>query len=123
MLRLAQERDNLNVIFDQIGSPTYARDLARVCLDIARQHENWSETSEVYHFSNEGVCSWYDLSIAIFKNASINCDVNPIESSEYITKAKRPHYSLLNKKKIKLAFGIEIKHWEESLSVMLSELN
>ena len=123
MLRLAQERDNLNVIFDQIGSPTYSRDLARVCLDIARQHENWSETSEVYHFSNEGVCSWYDLSIAIFKNASINCDVNPIESSEYITKAKRPHYSLLNKKKIKLAFGIEIKHWEESLSVMLSELN
>jgi dTDP-4-dehydrorhamnose reductase len=112
MLRLGKEKDSLNVIFDQIGTPTYAADLAASILKILSQNKF---ISGIYHFSNEGVCSWYDFATAIFKIAQINCQVNPIETKDYPAKAPRPYYSVLNKAKIKNSFGLSIAHWEESL--------
>lgn len=120
MLRLSKERDTLGVIFDQIGTPTYARDLAKLILDIIPQIEN--ETPEVYHYSNEGVSSWYDFAKAIFEIKNISCKVNSIETSEYPTPARRPYYGVLNKTKIKQAFKIEIPHWRESLKDALKEM-
>jgi dTDP-4-dehydrorhamnose reductase len=113
MQRLGQERDSLNVIFDQVGSPTYATDLALAILNILPQAG--SHSSEIYHYSNEGVCSWYDFAKAIFDASDIQCQVNPIETKEYPTPAKRPHYSLMNKAKIKQQFGLEIPYWRDSL--------
>ncbi len=119
MLRLGQERDSLNVIFDQIGSPTYATDLAKACLAvIARSNSDVA----IYHYSNEGVCSWYDFAKAIFEQSDVECAVNPIETKDYPTPAKRPHYSLMNKAKIKQIFGIEIPYWKDSLKVCLQKL-
>ncbi|MHC3994939.1 dTDP-4-dehydrorhamnose reductase [Thiomicrolovo sp. ZZH C-3] len=120
MLRLGRERDELGVIFDQIGTPTYARDLARVILDILPLLE--SEGTEVYHYSNEGVCSWYDFAKAIFELAGVGCTVNPIETKAYPTPATRPHYSLLNKMKIKRDFGLTIPYWRDSLNSCLEKL-
>lgn len=112
MIRLGQERDNLNVVFDQIGTPTYARDLARVIMHIL-SFEAWN--SGLYHFSNEGVCSWYDFTKTIHRIADITCNVQPILSKDYPTKATRPFYSVLNKEKIKKVYNIQIPHWEKSL--------
>jgi dTDP-4-dehydrorhamnose reductase len=112
MLRLGAERDSLNVIFDQIGTPTYAADLAIAILKILSS-DKWMPG--IYHFSNEGVCSWYDFTKRIHKLAGIYCRVNPIETKEYPTRTPRPHYSVLNKSKIKSTFGIEIPYWEDSL--------
>jgi dTDP-4-dehydrorhamnose reductase len=113
MLRLGKDRDSLGVIFDQVGTPTYARDLAKAILDILPKVE--SDKVEIYNYSNEGVLSWYDFSKEIMRMAKINCVVNPIETKEYPTPAKRPHYSLLNKSKIKEKFQIEIPFWKDSL--------
>ena len=123
MIRLGQERDSLNVIFDQIGTPTYARDLAKACLDIANQTENWPTTPKVYHYSNEGVCSWYDFSATIMELMKINCKVFPIETKDYPSKSKRPHYSVLNKKEIKEKFKLEIPYWKSALEECLNEQN
>jgi dTDP-4-dehydrorhamnose reductase len=105
MLRLGSERKQLNVVFDQIGTPTYARDLAQVLLTILLQIENGSISRSkcygIFHFSNEGVCSWYDFAKAVFKQTNITCEVLPIESSDYPTPAKRPPFSVLNKGKLK----------------------
>ena len=120
MLRLGKERDTLGVIFDQIGSPTYARDLAQAILDILPSINN--ESVEVYHYSNEGVCSWYDFAKAIFELSNIECQVNAIETKEYPTPAKRPHYSLLNKAKIKKEFNLSIPYWRYSLKESLIKL-
>lgn len=120
MLRLGNDKDELGVIFDQVGTPTYAADLAKVILDILPQLNN--EDVQTYHYSNEGVCSWYDLAKAIFEPSEIKCKVNPIETKEYPTPAKRPHYSLLNKTKIKNAFNIEIPYWKDSLRSCLKTL-
>ncbi|AXA33389.1 dTDP-4-dehydrorhamnose reductase [Francisella adeliensis] len=120
MLRLGRERDTLDVIFDQVGTPTYARDLALAILDILPKINN--EEVEVYHYSNEGVASWYDFSKEIMDMTQINCVVNPIETSAYPTPAKRPHYSLLNKKKIKNSYGINIPNWRDSLKDCLKKL-
>jgi len=114
MLRLGKERDQLGVIFDQVGTPTYAKDLAKSILNIFTKVQN--DKVEIYHYSNEGVCSWYDFAQAIFELSEINCQVNPIETKEYPTPAKRPHYSLLNKSKIKKDFGITIPYWKSSLA-------
>ncbi len=126
MLRLGKERDQLRVVFDQIGTPTYARDLAVAMLDILQQAEQTPELKQqlkgVYHYSNEGVCSWYDFALAIFELCDIHCRVAPIESSEYPTPAARPPFSVLNKAKIKQTFGLEIPHWRESLLACLVEL-
>ena len=109
MLRLGKERDELNVVVDQVGSPTYARDLARAILQIIPQLKN--ESVEVYHFSNEGVCSWYDFSKAIFEIAGVDCRVNAIVGSEYPAPAKRPFYSVLNKKKITEEYNVDSIDW------------
>lgn len=114
MLRLGKERDSLGVIFDQVGTPTYARDLALAILDILPQINN--TTPEIYHYSNEGVASWYDFAQAIFELSNIKCNVNPITTDQYPTPASRPHYSLLNKAKIKNNFGITIPYWKQSLT-------
>jgi len=120
MLRLGKEKDFLNVIFDQVGSPTYAKDLAKTILDILPKIDN--EKVELYHYSNEGVCSWYDFAKSIFAFSHINCPVNPIETKDYPTPATRPHYSLLNKAKIKNDFSITIPHWKESLQRCLENI-
>lgn len=120
MLRLGNERDNLGVIFDQIGTPTYAYDLAKLILDVIPKLNN--EIPEVYHYSNEGVCSWYDFAKAIFEINNVSCQVNPIETSEYPTPARRPHYGVLNKTKIKQAFNIEIPYWRDSLKKALEKM-
>ena len=120
MLRLGQERDELGVIFDQVGTPTYARDLAETLLAMLPRLE--SEGVEIYHYSNEGVCSWYDFAKAIFELSGVGCRVNAIETKEYPTPATRPHYSLLNKTKIKRDHGLEIPYWRDSLKVCLETM-
>jgi len=121
MLRLGRERDSLGVIYDQVGTPTYAKDLAEVILDILRknqycQSELVSESQvKIYNYSNEGVASWYDFAKEIMDIANISCQVNPIETKDYPTPAKRPHYSVLNKSKIKSDFDIELQYWKDSL--------
>ena len=116
MLRLGREREELGVIYDQVGTPTSARDLALAILWII-QHPalNAQKATEIYHFSNEGVCSWYDFAKTIFELSDIHCHVKPIETKEYPTPAKRPHYSLLSKAKIKNTFDITIPYWKDSL--------
>ena len=119
MIRLGRERDSLGVIFDQVGTPTYARDLARAIFAAIRQ----GVTPGIYHFSNEGVCSWYDFTKAIHRLAGITtCQVKPLHTSEYPTKAKRPHYSVLDKTKIKHTYGIEVPYWEESLAECIYQM-
>ena len=117
MRRLGAERDSLNVVFDQIGTPTYAADLARAIVGLLPQIKDGSK--ETYHFSNEGVCSWYDFAREIMKLSGLKCRVNAIESAQYPTKAKRPFYSVLNKAKIK-SMGIDVPHWQESLEKCLT---
>jgi len=113
MIKLGKEKKELGVIIDQIGTPTYAKDLAKVILQIIPKIKN--KNVELYHFSNEGVCSWYDFAKTIFELLDIKVKVNAIESSQYPTAAKRPQYSVLNKKKIKNTFQIEVAYWKDSL--------
>ncbi|WP_435254339.1 dTDP-4-dehydrorhamnose reductase [Tenacibaculum sp. A30] len=115
MIRLGEEKESLNVVYDQIGTPTYARDLAKVCLHIISLNRKIDRDSKIYHFSNEGVTSWYDFAKAIIEFGNLPCAINPIESKEYKTLAKRPHYSVLNKQKIKNDFTIEVPYWRDSL--------
>lgn len=126
MLRLGKEKDQLGIVFDQIGTPTYAEDIADAILTILTKVENGEkeplEISGVFHYSNEGVTSWYDFAKAIFEHENIQCDVNPIESYEYPTPAKRPPFSVLNKKKVKKHFGLKIPHWKDSLNTCLKAL-
>ena len=123
MVRLAKERRELSVIYDQVGSPTSAKDLALVLLMIIDSPQLQSQRgTEIYHYSNEGVCSWYDFAIAIFKSAPIRCKVIPIETKDYPTPAKRPHYSLLNKAKIKNTFELTIPYWRDSLPECLQHI-
>ncbi len=117
MLKLGRERDSLGIIFDQVGTPTYARDLAKAILDILPQIKN--ETVEIYHYSNEGVLSWYDFAKEIMRMAKLDCKISPIETKEYPTPAARPHYSLLNKSKIKEQYSIMIPYWKDSLNECL----
>ena len=117
MLRLGREKESLGVIFDQVGTPTYAKDLAKTILDIIPRITN--EKVEIYNYSNEGVLSWYDFAKEIMRMAKLNCKINPIETFQYPTPAKRPHFSLLNKSKIKSTFNIEIPYWKDSLDECL----
>ena len=119
MIRLGKEKPELGVIFDQIGTPTYARDLAVVIMTAI----NKGIVPGVYHFSNEGVISWYDFTKAIHRMAGITtCHVKPLHTVEYPTPASRPHYSVLDKTKIKKVYGIEIPYWEESLKDCIEKL-
>ena len=125
MLRLGKDRDVLGVIFDQVGTPTYARDLAKTILEIIPKIQN--DKVEIYNYSNEGVLSWYDFAKEIMRMAKIECQINPIETSEYLalnadTPATRPHFSLLNKAKIKKEFGVVIPFWKDSLDACLKEM-
>lgn len=119
MLRLGRERETLGVIFDQVGTPTYARDLATAIWTAIRQ----GIVPGIYHFSNEGVCSWYDFTKAIHRLAGITtCEVKPLHTADYPTRAVRPHYSVLDKTKIKETYGLSIPHWEESLALCITQL-
>tara|TARA_R110002033_G_scaffold9971_2_gene32725 strand:- start:53764 stop:54630 length:867 start_codon:yes stop_codon:yes gene_type:complete len=120
MLRLGSEKEELGVIFDQIGTPTYAKDLAKTILDIIPKINN--KKVEIYNYSNEGVLSWYDFAKEITKMAKLNCKINPIETFQYPTPAVRPHYSLLNKTKIKKEFNLEIPYWKDGLDDCLRKL-
>lgn len=119
MLRLGRERDKLGVVFDQVGTPTYAHDLAQAIMTAIEQ----GVKPAIFHFSNEGVCSWYDFAKAIHRMAGINrCQVSPLHTEEYPTPASRPHYSVLDKTKIKQTYGIVIPQWEESLQKCLERM-
>ena len=120
MLRLGKEKEELGVIFDQVGTPTYAKDLAITILDIIPQINN--NKLEIYNYSNEGVLSWYDFAKEIMKMAKLNCKVKAIETYQYPTPAKRPHFSLLNKSKIKSKFNLEIPYWKDGLDDCLKRL-
>ncbi|MEN2400330.1 dTDP-4-dehydrorhamnose reductase [Flavobacterium sp. MC2016-06] len=117
MSRLMQERDSLNVVNDQIGSPTYAADLAKAIVDIIT-HSDWK--SGIYNFSNEGEISWYEFALAIKEIGDYNCEVSGIPSSAYPTPAKRPAYSLLDKSKIKDSYNVIVPNYKESLKKMMS---
>lgn len=120
MRRLGAERERLGVVFDQTGTPTYAEDLAKA---IAALLPNLAAgTKEIYHFSNEGVCSWFDFARAIMEFSSLRCEVSPIETADYPTPAKRPAYSVLNKGKIKKTLGIKIDHWRDALARCINTL-
>lgn len=122
MLRLGNERDELRVVFDQIGTPTYAGDLADMMLAILEKDATGVWIPGIYHFSNEGVCSWYDFTVKILQLSGLSCRVLPIESKDYPAKAARPPYSVLNKTKIKSTYTYIISHWEASLRLCLEGL-
>jgi len=120
MLRLGKERESLGVIFDQVGTPTYAKDLAKAILNMLPNINN--SKVEIYNYSSEGVLSWYDFAKEIMRMAKIDCLINPIETKDYPTPAKRPHYSLLNKAKIKKEFHLTIPFWKDSLDECLKTM-
>ena len=117
ILRLAGERDELGIVFDQIGSPTYAKDLAKAIIEILEKLQN--DQTQIYNYSSEGVVSWYDFAKEIVRMSGIECHLKPIESIEYPTPASRPHFSVLNKAKIKKEFGIEVPYWKDGLDECL----
>lgn len=121
MVRLGKERDVLSVVADQIGTPTYARDLAKAILKIVSTENK--EYNKIYHFSNEGVCSWYDFAHSIMDISNIDCKVLPIDSRDYPTKVDRPFYSVLNKSVIKTDFEIYIPYWKDSCKACLNCMN
>jgi dTDP-4-dehydrorhamnose reductase len=119
MMRLMTERNEINVVNDQIGSPTYAADLAKVILEVINSGK-WQRG--IYHYSNEGKISWYEFANVIKELIKSNCIIHPILTAAYPTPAKRPHFSLLNKEKIKTIYGVSIPNWKESLSACLKLL-
>jgi len=121
MLRLGREKEELGIVYDQIGTPTYAGDLAKAILETLPKLKN--EKVEIYHYSNQGVCSWYDFAKAIFEIANIKLKVNAIESTQYPTPAKRPFYSVMHKAKIQETYKIEVPYWKDSLSKCLNKIN
>ena len=121
MMRLMHERDSLNVVFDQIGTPTYAGDLADVIYNVI-SHRLYRDNQGIYHFSNEGVISWYDFAMAIAELIGSKCDIRPCHSDEFPSKVKRPNYSVLDKTKVKSTFHIEIPYWRDSLIKCMNEM-
>jgi len=119
MLKYGKEKEELRVVYDQIGTPTYAEDLARA-IYAAIEAPEWH--AGIYHFTNEGVCSWFDFTVEILRQAGVKCKVSPILSSEYQYKTPRPHYSVLDKAKVKATFNIEIPYWTDSLGECLNRL-
>ncbi|MFO7657017.1 MAG: dTDP-4-dehydrorhamnose reductase [Bacteroidales bacterium] len=122
ILRLAKERETLSIVFDQTGTPTNAADLASaICMLIAYSEKNHFPKG-IYHYSNEGVCSWYDFAREITEQAGLGCKINPITTDHYPQPAPRPHYSVMNKSKIKQAIDIEIPYWKDSFSTCLKNI-
>lgn len=122
MMRLGKERKELRVIFDQIGTPTYAKDLAEAILHIC-QHDVFGTGKKLLHYSNEGVASWYDFAKAIMEIADVDYEVKPIETKDYPTTAARPFYSVMNKKLIKEEYDITIPYWRDSLKKCIAKIN
>lgn len=120
MLRLMQSRPELNVVSDQYGSPTYAADLAQAIMNIV---ENKGWYPGIYHYSNEGIITWFDFAQAIRDIAQLNCTIHPISTEQYPTPAARPHYSVLDKTKMQQTFGIELRDWRDSLQLCLQQLS
>jgi len=124
VLRLSGEKESLNVVFDQTGCPTYARDLASAILEMIRieiEQENLPKY-DIYHYSNQGMCSWYEFATCIIDFAGSGCKIIPIESKDYVTKAERPRYSVMSKKKIMSAYDLHIPHWKDSLKDCIDKL-
>ncbi len=122
ILKLGKERDNLTIIYDQIGTPTNARDLAIVLLKLIQYSEVNVFPRGIYHFSNEGVCSWYDFAKEIIEYSNLHCKLSPISTNQYPLPAKRPHYSVMDKSKIKRTLEIEIPYWKDSVRDCLKNL-
>ena len=125
MLRLGNEKKSIQVVFDQKGTPTFANNLAKTCLDILSDASSTeiSKKGSLYHYSNEGVTSWYDFASAIMEISNIDCKVIPIETKDYPTQARRPLYSVLDKSKIKSDFKAIIPHWRDSLANCIKKIN
>jgi len=125
MLRLGNEKKSIQVVSDQKGTPTYAKDLAKMCLDILSDASSTkiSKKGSLYHYSNEGVTSWYDFATAIMEISNIDCKVIPIETKDYSTQARRPMYSVLDKSKMKSDFKVTIPHWRDSLTNCIKKIN
>ena len=125
MLRLGNFKESIQVVYDQIGTPTYAKDLAKTCLDILSNagSTNISKKGNLYHYSNEGVASWYDFARAIMEISNIDCNIIPIETKDYPTQAIRPLYSVLDKSKITSDFKVTIPHWRDSLTNCIKKIN
>ena len=121
MLKLGKEKESISVVFDQIGAPTYAGDLAEAILRIC-DHKDQVRGVELYHFANKGSISWFEFAKSIFEIAGTHCSVKAIKTSEYPTKAQRPAYSLFNLDKIKKDYGLDIPYWRDSLMVIISKL-
>ena len=125
MLRLGNEKKSIQVVFDQKGTPTFANNLAKTCLDILSDASSTkiSKKGSLYHYSNEGVTSWYNFATAIMEIGNIDCKVIPIETKDYPTQARRPMYSVLDKSKIKSDFKVTIPHWRDSLTNCIKKIN
>jgi dTDP-4-dehydrorhamnose reductase len=121
IIKLASERQEIKIVSDQIGTPTYAPDLAKVVVEILSKVKEG--TKEIYHFSNEGICSWYDFAYEIVRQKKLDCKVLPIKTSEYLTKVKRPSFSVLDKTKIKKEFNLQIDHWTKGIETCLKRLS
>ena len=121
MRQLTADKDKLRVVFDQIGTPTYAKDLADIIYRVIEGDQYHKQG--IYHFSNEGVCSWYDFAKEICELSGNSCDIQPCHSDEFPSKVKRPHFSVLDKTKLKLAFGVEIPYWKDSLVKCINKEN
>lgn len=124
MIRLGKEKKELTVVNDQVGTPTNAADLAKLLVLIVIEDGSGKSNfiPGIYHFSNEGVCSWYDFARTIMELGGINCKVLPVESKDYPTRVIRPFYSVLNKAKVRNTFGVEVPYWKDSLEKCLKEL-
>lgn len=120
MIKLGQERKELSVVFDQTGTPTYSSDLARAICQIISNSSTGEFQPGIYNYSNEGTCSWYDFAVEIMRMARLECMIKPILSSQYPLPAKRPVYSVMDKKKIRSAFSLDIPHWRKSLELAIA---
>lgn len=120
MRQLTADKDTLKVVFDQVGTPTYAGDLASVIYQVIEENQLYKEG--IYHFSNEGVCAWYDFAKEICDLSGNVCDIQPCHSDEFPSKVKRPHFSVLDKTKVKSTFGITVPYWKDSLQKCIHEL-
>ncbi len=121
MRRLTVERDRLNVVFDQVGTPTYAADLAALIAHVIATRQ--LDKEGIYHYSDEGVCSWYDFAVAIRDMSGHTCAINPCHSDEFPSRVERPHFSVLDKTKVKKTFGVEVPYWRDSLAKCVEELS
>ena len=123
MLRLFSQQATLNIVYDQIGCPTYAADIATALLHIIIHQKEKAAQGGIYHYVNSGVASWYDLAMAVRQLSGSNCLLNPIESHQYPTPARRPHYSVLSANEIRSTFGVQTPYWHNALERWWKEMN